>query len=87
MSYDPNSPDAMFSRILAQISEQAKATSDHRAELLAVLHDVRTELRITNGRVNGLERWRDVISARVAVIASVTSFIMGGIAWAIQRFV
>ena len=86
MSYDENSPDAMFSRILTRLDQQAKDTESHRKELIAVLSDVRNEVKATNGRVRSIERWRDVITAKVAVISAVTSFFMGGIAWAANHF-
>lgn len=86
MGYDENSTDAMFSRILTRLDQQAKDTESHRKELIAVLSDVRNEVKATNGRVRSIERWRDVITARVAAISAVTSFLMGGIAWAANHF-
>ncbi len=86
MNYDQNSPDALFSRILNQLEQQAKNSAEHRAELIAVLTEVRTEVRLTNGRVKTLERWRDVITAKVAIVSALTSFLMGGIVWAANRF-
>lgn len=76
MSYDQNSPDAMFSRILERMDRQDQS-----------LGRIETAVNKTNGRVLSLERWRDIITAKVAMIAAGTSFIMGGIAWAIDRFV
>lgn len=86
MSYDENSSDAMFSRIMTILKQQAKDTADHRAELIAVLSEVRNEVKLTNGRVRGLERWRDVITAKVIGMAASTSFAVGAAAWAIDRF-
>lgn len=86
MGYDENSTDAMFSRILTRLDQQAKDTESHRKELIAVLSDVRTEVKATNGRVRSIERWRDVITAKVAAISAITSFLMGGIAWAANHF-
>jgi hypothetical protein len=86
MSYDENSNDAMFSRILGRLDQQAKETAAFRADLLQVLGELRNEVKQTNGRVLSLERWRDVITAKVAVISVVVSFIMGGIAWAFNHF-
>jgi hypothetical protein len=86
MSYDEHSDDAMFSRIIARLDQQAKDTAAFRSELLAILGEVRTEVKATNGRVRSLERWRDVITAKVAVISAFVSFIMGGIAWAFNHF-
>lgn len=86
MSYDEHSDDAMFSRIISRLDQQAKETNAFRADLLSVLTDVRNEVKLTNGRVRGLERWRDVITAKVAATSAVVSFLMGGIAWAVNHF-
>lgn len=86
MSYDHNSTDAVLSRILERLDKQADDTKQHRAELIAVLSEVRTEVKATNGRVRSIERWRDVITAKVAVISAFTSFLMGGLAWAANHF-
>lgn len=86
MGYDENSTDAMFSRIIGRLDQQAKDTENHRRELIAVLSEVRNEVKATNGRVRSIERWRDVITAKVAAISAITSFLMGGIAWAANHF-
>lgn len=86
MGYDENSNDSVLTRILTRLDRQAKDTEDHRKELIAVLNEVRNEVKLTNGRVRSIERWRDVITAKVAVISAVTSFFMGGIAWAANHF-
>jgi len=44
MSYDPNSPDAMFSRILEKLDEQDK-----------ILARIESQTTKTNGRVSKLE--------------------------------
>ncbi len=84
--YKPQSYDAMFSRIMARLDQQSRDSADHRAELMGVLTEVRAEVRMTNGRVKGLERWRDVINARVGVIAAGISGVVTFAAWVIQRF-
>jgi hypothetical protein len=86
VSYDEKSDDSTFTRIIVRLDQQAKDTAAFRLELLAILKEVKAEVKTTNGRVNGLERWRDVITAKVAVISAATSFVMGGIAWAVDRF-
>lgn len=75
MSYDHNSSDAMFARILEHMDRQDQS-----------LGRIEAAVNNTNGRVDRLERWRDVVTAKVAVIAATTSFVMGGIAWAVNRF-
>jgi hypothetical protein len=77
MSFDPNSTDAMFAKVLARLEEQDRNTSKTNADFLLVLTEIRTEARKTNGRVSGLERWRDVITAKVAVIAGGVSLAAG----------
>jgi hypothetical protein len=77
MSFDPHSTDAMFARVLARLDEQDRNTGKTNAEFLSVLGEIRTEARKTNGRVSGLERWRDIISAKVAVIAAGVSLLAG----------
>jgi len=75
MSYDPHSEDSMFSKILTRLDT-----------LNAKLDRIEEQTIKTNGRVTGIERWRDVITAKVAVVSAAVSFVMGGIAWAINRF-
>jgi hypothetical protein len=75
MTYDPHSDDSMFSKIMTRLDA-----------LDAKLDRIEDQTIKTNGRVGGLERWRDVITAKVAVISAATSFVMGGIAWAVDRF-
>jgi hypothetical protein len=70
MSYDPNSVDAMFAKIL-----QSQAGQD------AALARIEEQVRRTNGRVNGLESWRDIMTARIAVVSSVVSGLVAAIAW------
>jgi hypothetical protein len=76
MSYDQNSPDAMFSRIMEKLDKL-----DHKTDRIEV------QTNLTNGRVGGLERWRDVITAKVVGITIATSTILSAIVWAIQRFI
>jgi hypothetical protein len=75
MSYDPHSEDSMFSKILTRLDT-----------LNAKLDRIEEQTIKTNGRVTGIERWRDVITAKVAVVSAAVSFVMGGIAWAFDRF-
>ncbi len=77
MSFDPHSTDAMFAKVLARLDEQDRTASKTNADFLLVLSEIRTEAKKTNGRVTGLERWRDVITAKVAVIAAGASLIGG----------
>lgn len=62
MSYDSNSSDAMFSRVLERLERQD-----------ASLARIEAGVAKTNGRVNALERWRDIITAKTAIIAGALS--------------
>lgn len=75
MSYDPQSMDAMFSRILQRMDTQD-----------AILQRIDAGVTKTNGRVNALERWRDVITSRVALIASIVSGAVGVAGWLINIY-
>ena len=71
--YDPQSTDAMFSRIIQRLDAQDEA-----------LRRIEEQTVKTNGRVSALERWRDVTTAKVAVMsAGVSSAIAFG-AWLIK---
>lgn len=60
--FNPHSNDAMFARILARMDAQDQ-------KLDAIL-DQATR---TNGRVGHLERWRDEVKAKVAVVSACIS--------------
>ena len=64
--FDPRSPDAMFATILAKLEE-------HGAKADCILEQVQK----TNGRVTTLERWRDIITAKTAVISAALSVAIG----------
>lgn len=69
-AYDPNSTDAMFSRILQRMDAQDK-----------VLERIDEGVAKTNDRVTVLERWRDVITAKVAVVSGGISACVAAGAW------
>lgn len=75
MSYDPNSTDSMLSRIMEKL-EKLDAKTDR----------IEVQTNLTNGRVTSLERWKDIITAKAAVIAAVTAILIGLADWAVQRF-
>lgn len=74
MTYDPHSTDAMFSRILERLDAQD-----------VTLHEIREGVRKMNGRVSGLERWRDIITAKTAGLALTVSTLVGILGWYFQR--
>lgn len=64
-SFDPHSTDSMFATLLARMDVQDKA-----------LERIETAVLKTNGRVTALERWRDIVTAKTAVIATGLSFVV-----------
>ena len=67
--FNPNSLDSMLTRVLSRLDEQDRTAEKTNADFLLVLSEIRTEAQKTNGRVTVLERWRDVVTAKTAVIA------------------
>lgn len=84
--YNPNSPDAVLSRILQRLDEQDHAAESNRTQFLGVLTDIRDEVKKTNGRVTGLERWRTEVKAKVALIATFVSVAGTIVGWAAEHF-
>lgn len=74
-SYDPRSPDAMFARILQRMDTQDLA-----------LGRIERGVEKTNGRVSALEKWRDVVTAKVAGIAATVSALVALLAWLAKNF-
>ena len=64
MTFDPNSNDAMFARIMERLD-------DVRADFKAARIDTDTRLR-------SIESWRDNVKGRVAIVAIVVSTAIGG---------
>lgn len=70
-SYDPNSPNAMFTRVLLLLEQQGRDSMEHRTELRQLLVEVKAEAQKTNGRVTSLEHWRTGIKAKVAIASAI----------------
>jgi hypothetical protein len=85
-SYDPHSHHALFSRIIQRLDAQDRESHAHREEVKSMLTDIRTETRLTNGRVSKLERWVDTSKAKVAGAAMVVSLIVSLVAWLVNRY-
>lgn len=62
MSFDPNSSDAMFAKVLAKLEEQG-----------AMLAEIRENGRQTELEIANLKSWRDSMEGRIAIIAIVVS--------------
>lgn len=73
--FDPNSSSAMFATILEKL-EHIQHTSEQTQE----------EVRKTNGRVTGLERWRDITNTKTGVIAALVAFAVVVAGWAVRVF-
>ena len=71
--FNPNSTDAVFSRILQRLSDQDVERKKMSDDVMVVLQEIRAEVRKTNGRVTRLEHWQTMINARVATIAFLVS--------------
>jgi hypothetical protein len=84
--YNPQSTDAVLSRILQRLDEQDKASEANTTRFLNVLGDIRDQTTKTNGRVTSLERWRTEVRSKVAVIAIIVSGTGTAIAWAAEHF-
>ena len=64
MPYDPQSTDAMFSRILQRMDDQDAALTRIEAGVVK-----------TNGRVTALEKWRYVVAGSLLVITTVAGWV------------
>jgi uncharacterized protein YdcH (DUF465 family) len=74
MSYDPNSPDSMFTRIMEKLDAIDERTTR-----------IETQVNVTNGRVSDLERWRDIIKAHTKLVSAATSAVIAVIIWIVDE--
>lgn len=72
--FNPNSHDATFARVLARMDEQDRK-----------LDSILAHVEKTNGRVTGLEVWREVLKARVGLISAGISAVVAATAWALDH--
>lgn len=68
--FNPRSPDAMFATILARLNEQHETSKEILSQVVK-----------TNGRVTALEQWREIVTAKVALIATGVSGAVGAAVW------
>ena len=86
MSYDPNSVDAMFGKVMTRLDEQDRSAGKTNADFLLILTEIRTEARKTNGRVTTLETNEAVNRGRVAILATCVSAVVGAVGWFASHF-
>lgn len=70
MSYDPNSNDALFSRVMNRLDTQD-----------ATLQQILSQVRLTNGRVTAIETREAVAKGKITVISAVVSAVVGFAGW------
>lgn len=75
MTFDPHSNDAMFAQILAKLDDQK-----------TLLNDIKQSLEKAEHRITLLEHWREELKGKVAIVAGVTSFIMGAVVSIVLHF-
>ena len=74
MSYDPQSSDAMFSRVMQRLDNQD-----------TTLDKILLEVRKTNGRVTSLETTRAVTRGQIALISLLVSGAFAFVSWVFTK--
>lgn len=72
-SYDPNSQNAVTSRIFQRLDKQDEDSRSARAEIIGILSEIRVETKKTNGRVTALEQWRATTTAKIVLLVGLGS--------------
>lgn len=70
MTYDPNSNDAMFSRVMQRLDQQDDT-----------LKQILEQVKKTNGRVTTLETEGAVTKGKVAMVSALVSAAVGFAGW------
>jgi hypothetical protein len=83
--YDPQSQNAMFSRIIQRLDQQDRDSVIHRTEVTGILTEIRTETRKTNGRVTVIEQWINTTKAKIALMVLLGSTFVSVAAWVFER--
>lgn len=84
MSYDPDSNDSMFTRIIQHLEAADDRALKQSTEVLAALNELRLEVKATNGRVRQLELWRAVVTTKTATIATGASVGVAVLVWSLK---
>lgn len=86
MSYDPNSSDAMFSRVMQRLDQQDVNSATHRAEVKAGLAEIQSDIKQAHGRIGKLETWKTELKAKVAIVSVIMSgLVTAGWQWWLGR--
>lgn len=65
MTFDPNSNDAMFAKVLAKLDEQS-----------AMLTEMRENGRVIESEIADLKSWRDSFEGKMTVWSALTSIVV-----------
>ena len=84
--FNPNSADAVFSRILQRLDQQDALAEKRNTEQTQFLKEIKEQCVKTNGRVTSLEKWKAVVTAKVTTVSALVSSTVAVIAWAISHF-
>jgi hypothetical protein len=97
--YNPNSPDALFSRIIARLDADAEARKEFRTQILTRLDDgtkrmdaqdqalerIEVQALKTNGRVTVLEKKWKHVAAKIATAATVLAAVGQALLWLAEK--
>jgi hypothetical protein len=78
MAYDPNSPDAMFAKILQKLEQQNEHAYQTHNEYLEIFSELRKD-------IIDLKTWKSNMEGRSAMIALLISASTGVITWLVTR--
>lgn len=84
--FNPNSLDAVLQEIRSDIKAARESLTSRLTAQDLTLSEIKVQAIKTNGRVSGLERWKDVITGKTAVIAGGVAAAFGVCGWVIEYF-
>lgn len=80
--FNPHSQDAMFATVLARLDEQDRKL----AEILDHARETKGQMTTVEGRITGLEQWREIVKSKVAVVSGAISTGVAFFAWLVNRY-